>query len=135
MVQWSLTILVIKNTIVIFQEKLYHLYVVDLTNINTSFDFITFTAGELGIDKNPLSWETLEKKYHSKIHKGRYSPEHCIARQRVAILIPIRDRESHLRVFLNHIHPILMRQQLEYGIYVVEQVKHTVTKQIHTHIR
>ena len=36
-------------------------------------------------------------------------------------MIPYRDREEHLILFLNHIHPILMRQQIIYGIYVIEQ--------------
>lgn len=56
------------------------------------------------------------------VKDGRYQPDNCTARQKVAILIPFRDRESHLTIFLNHIHAFLMKQQLEYAIYVVEQV-------------
>ena len=32
----------------------------------------------------------------------------------VAIIVPYRDRDSHLRIFLRHIHPILMRQNILY---------------------
>ena len=32
----------------------------------------------------------------------------------VAVIVPFRDRESHLRIFLRHIHPILMRQDISY---------------------
>ena len=53
---------------------------------------------------------------------GYYVPSSCKARSRVAILIPYRDRVEQLMLFLNHIHPILMRQQIIYGIYVIEQV-------------
>lgn len=56
------------------------------------------------------------------VKDGRYKPDDCTARQKVAILIPFRDRERHLTIFLNHIHAFLMKQQLEYAIYVVEQV-------------
>lgn len=63
----------------------------------------------------------MERNY-SLIQNGQYKPKNCKSRQNVAILIPFRDRESHLRIFLNHMHPFLMRQQLQYGIYVVEQV-------------
>lgn len=63
----------------------------------------------------------MERTY-SLIQNGQYKPENCESRQNVAILIPFRDRESHLRIFLNNMHPFLMRQQLQYGIYVVEQV-------------
>jgi hypothetical protein len=40
----------------------------------------------------------------------------------VAIIVPYRDREDHLRTFLLNIHRFLQRQQNEYGIYIVEQV-------------
>ncbi|GAV01396.1 hypothetical protein RvY_12118 [Ramazzottius varieornatus] len=52
---------------------------------------------------------------------GRFRPSHCLARHKVAIILPYRDRPEHLRIFLNNIHPILRRQQLDYGIFVVEQ--------------
>ena len=52
---------------------------------------------------------------------GRYKPTGCVANHRVAIIIPFRNREKHLRVFLQHMHPFLQRQQIEYRIYVIEQ--------------
>lgn len=52
---------------------------------------------------------------------GRFHPKNCQAHYKVAIIIPYRDREEHLQLFLQHIHPFLQRQQLEYGIFVVEQ--------------
>lgn len=52
---------------------------------------------------------------------GRYSPSDCRARHRVAIIVPYRDREEHLKAFLFNIHRFLQRQQSEYGIFVVEQ--------------
>lgn len=57
-----------------------------------------------------------------RVHKGRYHPEECKALQRVAILIPHRNREKHLMYLLEHLHPFLQRQQLEYGIYIIHQV-------------
>ncbi|ESO83434.1 hypothetical protein LOTGIDRAFT_133456, partial [Lottia gigantea] len=51
---------------------------------------------------------------------GRYHPKDCVARHRVAIIIPYRNRESQLKIFLKNIHPILQRQQLDYGIYVID---------------
>ena len=53
---------------------------------------------------------------------GAWKPKDCVARQKVVIIIPFRDRESQLKVFLNHIHSILKRQLLDYRIVVVEQV-------------
>ncbi|XP_045396174.1 beta-1,4-galactosyltransferase 4 isoform X2 [Lemur catta] len=56
-----------------------------------------------------------------KVYRGRYHPETCRALQRVAILIPHRNREKHLMYLLEHLHPFLQRQQLEYGIYIIHQ--------------
>uniref|UniRef100_A0A8C5KC30 Beta-1,4-galactosyltransferase n=1 Tax=Jaculus jaculus TaxID=51337 RepID=A0A8C5KC30_JACJA len=56
-----------------------------------------------------------------KVSRGRYRPEECKALQRVAILIPHRNREKHLLYLLEHLHPFLQRQQLDYGIYIIHQ--------------
>ncbi|XP_052679156.1 beta-1,4-galactosyltransferase 4-like isoform X2 [Crassostrea angulata] len=79
-------------------------------------------VGNRKVNKTPPTLEDMERNY-SLIQNGQYKPKNCKSRQNVAVLIPFRDRESHLRIFLNHMHPFLMRQQLQYGIYVVEQTK------------
>ena len=50
-------------------------------------------------------------------------------RDSVAIVVPYRDRPDHLRILINHIHPFLMRQNLHYQVFVINQVsslKHPV---------
>uniref|UniRef100_A0A8D0GQW7 Galactosyltransferase N-terminal domain-containing protein n=1 Tax=Sphenodon punctatus TaxID=8508 RepID=A0A8D0GQW7_SPHPU len=53
---------------------------------------------------------------------GRYRPASCEPRSRTAVVIPHRNRETHLGHLLYYLHPFLQRQQLQYGIYVVHQV-------------
>ena len=53
---------------------------------------------------------------------GYWKPKDCYARDRVAIIIPFRDRQSHLNILLKYLHPLLRRQQIEYRIFVIEQV-------------
>lgn len=53
---------------------------------------------------------------------GSWRPTGCTARHKVAVIVPYRDRREHLRILLSHLHPILQRQQLDYTIFVVEQV-------------
>lgn len=55
------------------------------------------------------------------VNEGEYEPKDCHSRQSVAILIPHRHREKHLRYLLQHLHPFLQRQQLHYAIYVIQQ--------------
>ena len=57
------------------------------------------------------------------VKRGGWWEPSCIARKKVALLVPYRNRNMQLQVFLNHIHPILQRQQLHYRIFVVEQVR------------
>ncbi|XP_039260974.2 uncharacterized protein LOC120337292 isoform X2 [Styela clava] len=52
---------------------------------------------------------------------GCYSPKECIALQKVAVIIPFKDRDAHLKTLLYHLHPMLMRQHIHYCIYVAEQ--------------
>ena len=52
---------------------------------------------------------------------GRYKPPNCTARHRVAIIVPYRDREEHLRTFLLNIHAFLKKQMVDYGVFIVEQ--------------
>uniref|UniRef100_A0A8C6WIL9 DP-Gal:betaGlcNAc beta 1,4- galactosyltransferase, polypeptide 1, like n=1 Tax=Neogobius melanostomus TaxID=47308 RepID=A0A8C6WIL9_9GOBI len=54
---------------------------------------------------------------------GRFRPPDCVALQKVAIIIPFRNRDEHLKYWLYYLHPILQRQQLDYGIYVINQVR------------
>ena len=69
-----------------------------------------------------LTYDQLEARNPNVLPGGRYFPKNCKAKQKIAIIIPYRDRELHLRVFLLNMHPFLMQQQLDYGIYVIEQV-------------
>lgn len=70
--------------------------------------------------------DTNEKDMVSRftwLGNGGYSlPYGCRSKERVAILIPYRDREKQLRILLSNLHPLLYRQGLEYRIYVIEQV-------------
>ncbi|KAM8732136.1 beta-1,4-galactosyltransferase 1-like [Acanthopagrus schlegelii] len=52
---------------------------------------------------------------------GRYKPPDCISQHKVAIIIAFRNRHEHLKHWLYYLHPILMRQQLDYGVYVINQ--------------
>lgn len=69
----------------------------------------------------PLS--SIENRFRDLLLPGGwYKPHECNPKDRVAIVIPYRDRADHLPVFLKNIHPLLMKQQIEYGIFVIEQI-------------
>ncbi|XP_062297647.1 beta-1,4-galactosyltransferase 1-like [Scomber scombrus] len=66
--------------------------------------------------------DEVKKKIDVPLQKGgRYKPPDCISRHKVAVIIPFRNRHEHLKQWLYFVHPILIRQQLDYGIYVINQ--------------
>ncbi|XP_011146775.1 beta-1,4-N-acetylgalactosaminyltransferase bre-4 [Harpegnathos saltator] len=67
----------------------------------------------------PLS--EMEKSFAEVKPGGMGRPADCVARHRVAIIIPFRDRLQHLQILLYNLHPILLRQQIDYQIFVIEQ--------------
>nr|CAG4645725.1 EOG090X0AZ6 [Lynceus sp. MCZ IZ 141354] len=80
-----------------------------------------FLVGRSAVKKTAPPMDELERLITNVNPGGCYRPLYCTARHRVAIVIPYRNREEHLRVFLENMHPFLQRQQLDYGIFVVEQ--------------
>nr|XP_057920047.1 beta-1,4-galactosyltransferase 1 [Doryrhamphus excisus] len=70
---------------------------------------------------NPVSLELIKKENQRIEPGGRYKPKDCKALQKVAIIIPFRKRDEHLKYWLYYLHPILQRQQLDYGVYVINQ--------------
>ncbi|RVE74130.1 hypothetical protein OJAV_G00038170 [Oryzias javanicus] len=52
---------------------------------------------------------------------GHWKPQDCKPRWKVAILIPFRNRHEHLPILFQHLIPMLQRQRLQFGFYVIEQ--------------
>ncbi|XP_059110106.1 beta-1,4-galactosyltransferase 1 [Peromyscus eremicus] len=82
-------------------------------------------VGPMAIEFNIIvDLELLAKKNPEIKMGGRYSPKDCISPHKVAIIIPFRNRQEHLKYWLYYLHPVLQRQQLDYGIYVINQYQH-----------
>lgn len=52
---------------------------------------------------------------------GKFRPVGCRSKQKVAIIVPYRDRKEHLEIFALYIHQFLPDQLVEYTVYVIEQ--------------
>ena len=74
------------------------------------------------------SWASLAK-IHSNVERGGLFIPPCKAQQKVAIIIPYKNRQDQLKILLHSLHPFLQRQQLFYRIFVVEPIRessHTI---------
>ncbi|KAF5287913.1 hypothetical protein FQA39_LY15617, partial [Lamprigera yunnana] len=79
-------------------------------------------TGRVQIIKSPVPTVVeLEKRFSWLKPGGHWHPENCIVLKKVAIIIPFRARGEHLLLFLQHMHPLLQKQQIDYTIFVVEQ--------------
>lgn len=81
------------------------------------------TVGRVKVLLNPPTLEEVAERIPDLLPGGRFKPTECQSRHKVAIIVPYRDREDHLRALLFNLHPILMRQQIDYGIFVIEEVR------------
>lgn len=93
----------------------------------------------------PVDLKLVEQQNPKVKLGGRYTPTDCISPHKVAIIIPFRNRQEHLKYWLYYLHPILQRQQLDYGIYVINQVRsggveggregmHVMCVHVHTYV-
>ncbi|XP_043463549.1 beta-1,4-N-acetylgalactosaminyltransferase bre-4-like [Leptopilina heterotoma] len=78
-------------------------------------------VGPVLVIKTPPELSIMEKNFTRVKPGGRGFPTNCITRHHVAIIIPFRDRPQHLQTLLYNLHPILLRQQIDYQIFIVEQ--------------
>lgn len=79
------------------------------------------------INKQINSFKEIEYnlKNLSILHGGlslAYLNNNCSSNYSVAIIVPYRDRESSLKIFLNNIHSYLTKQKINYGLYLVEPI-------------
>jgi len=86
---------------------------------------VPISVGPMRVEfSEKVDLDVVRKENPQLVMGGRYKPSDCLALQKVALIIPFRNRDEHLKYWLHYIHPILQRQQLDYGIYVIEQVQH-----------
>lgn len=52
---------------------------------------------------------------------GSFSLKTCRARNRMAVVVPYRDRLRNFKIFMWNMHSFFRRQEIEYTIFVVEQ--------------
>ncbi|XP_014252790.1 beta-1,4-N-acetylgalactosaminyltransferase bre-4-like [Cimex lectularius] len=79
-------------------------------------------VGVLGAFKDGGSLSDVESRIgDTLLPGGQWRPSGCKARDKVAIIVPYRDRVEQLSVFLANMHPYLQRQLIDYGIFIIEQ--------------
>ncbi|CAF4277846.1 unnamed protein product [Rotaria sp. Silwood2] len=77
---------------------------------------------KVAISQTLYSYDIIEEHHGKNLNPGgHYIPKECRTEQRLALIICYRNREQHLKMFLDNIHPFLKRQKLDYTIFIVNQ--------------
>ncbi|XP_068233892.1 beta-1,4-galactosyltransferase 4-like [Palaemon carinicauda] len=76
--------------------------------------------GRQKVEEN-VTLEEAEARVRGVKSGGLWAPSNCHPRWRVAVIVPYRGRYSQIGSFMNHMHPFLQRQELNYSIYIIEQ--------------
>ncbi|KAG9273865.1 beta-1,4-galactosyltransferase 2 [Astyanax mexicanus] len=80
-------------------------------------------VGRLLIEfSSQMTMERVQRENPNVTEGGKYTPTDCRPKQKVAIIIPFRHRDHHLKYWLHYLHPILRRQKIDYGIYIINQL-------------
>jgi len=70
----------------------------------------------------PTSADIDEMMRQLGVKNGCYTPVDCVPVEKVAIIIPFKDREDHLVKWLFHMHQLLVRQRRQYCVIVAEPI-------------
>ncbi|CAK8675731.1 beta-1,4-galactosyltransferase 2-like [Clavelina lepadiformis] len=105
-------------------EKGYLKLLFDLSKLRNCPGDLTHLSGPISVrlNRNPHLLRKTERENHFVRKGGYYKPPWCKPLIKVAIVIPYRNRATHLLYFLQYMHPALQRQELEYRIYIINQV-------------
>ncbi|XP_047481845.1 beta-1,4-N-acetylgalactosaminyltransferase bre-4-like isoform X3 [Penaeus chinensis] len=71
--------------------------------------------------RDGISEAEVEANVTNVLPGGSWWPQDCESTWRLAVIVPYRNREVMVGPFLNHMHPFLQRQLLNYTIFIVEQ--------------
>ncbi|KAH9514654.1 Zinc finger protein containing five transmembrane domains [Bulinus truncatus] len=90
-------------------------------NINYCPDKPPRLIGDLAGIFQDVTKDQLEELYPEMESGGRLRPPDCVPRQRLAVILPYRNRYPHLHITLQNLIPMLKRQQADVTFFVVEQ--------------
>ncbi|KAG6462529.1 hypothetical protein O3G_MSEX013319 [Manduca sexta] len=104
----------------------------DVPHKNNEIQLFTITNNDLPVcrgivkrngkeEQKKNSKKSIDKLFSAVQMGGYFYPKKCHSRHKVAILVPYRNRERNLYIFTHYMHPFLIKQELEYRIFIIEQ--------------
>lgn len=87
------------------------------------FGYLKQIVEKMKMNSEGISFGEIESDLkYLQLQKGGLSNEtrHTEGIPRIAIIVPYRDRQRNLELFLRNMHPFLSKQPIYYGIFIVE---------------
>ena len=86
-------------------------------------DVHTKSVGRIPIEQDMKRIIEFNDTLKAMVNKGGWwTPSTCNPVVKVAVIVPFRNRDVQLKIFLHHMHPFLQKQNVFYRIIVVEQL-------------
>lgn len=93
----------------------------DFLNNRQCPELASNTGDQININIQNVNMKQVEDENKNVLPGGMWAPITCTSYQSLVIIVPYKDREDHLSIFLRHIHPFLQAQMLNYSILLLEQ--------------
>ncbi|RZB39740.1 beta-1,4-galactosyltransferase 1 [Asbolus verrucosus] len=76
------------------------------------------------LNNREIEIESINKpnEFYKPGQGGEYVPKNCNPLMKIAVIVPYRNRSQQLNLFLNYMHNFLQKQNLEYRIFIVNQM-------------
>ncbi|KAK3764571.1 hypothetical protein RRG08_066435 [Elysia crispata] len=107
-------------------DRLYRLAVKEqewksfMFTTNCSVVPLNYFEGRMKVRKDFVAEPELTQRFLT-MKDGHNSPKNCKATEKLAIIIPFRNRYRHLFILLPNLIPMLIKQGLNFTIFLIEQ--------------
>ena len=80
----------------------------------------------MNVSLEKITMPELESKFPTLTADQGWTPSHCQPLSTIAVIVPFRDREEHLRIFLNNLIPMLQVQNIAFHVFIIDQVNPSI---------
>ena len=105
-----------------------------LSRVKSMYISVTISGRTFPLSLSAVSEAELLAAHKEMRSGGHWGPLTCQSQWKVAIVVPFRDRDLHLRIWLANILKFLQRQNIQFTIFVIEQVSRISLNNIMLHL-
>ena len=95
---------------------------------NSVCNSVLYSDHSMNVSLEDVDEQALQSRFPTVTVGQGWTPTNCNPKFKIAIIVPFRDREAHLRIFLSNLIPFLQLQQNSFQVFIIDQVSHAKSK-------